>query len=244
MQSGSIVCILMILFCSSFGHLMAQLKGYDSDLSPFDGSPPVISHIDPLTGLASVPEEYSTCDSVPPNAAAPPNIDFTSGLAYVGDTLYGLEWEGGSGPEIFLYRFKKTGVCVEGERVGLLPVGITDLESLAYCPTTGDLYSTTFSFGTHLGGLVRIDLATGVGELVGGLMAVDVRIVGLSYDPFTDSLLGITSAFASRGVELFRIDQQTGQETLIGPINVAPGTFESLEIDNSGAEPILLAAGT
>ena len=180
----------------------------------------------------------------PQCSSPPPNIDFTSGLAYAGDTLYGLEWEGGSGPEIFLYRFKKTGVCVEGERVGLLPVGITDLESLAYCPTTGDLYSTTFSFGTHLGGLVRIDLATGVGELVGGLMAVDVRIVGLSYDPFTDSLLGITSAFASRGVELFRIDQQTGQETLIGPINVAPGTFESLEIDNSGAEPILLAAGT
>ena len=75
-------------------------------------------------------------------------------------------------------------------------------------------------------------------------MAVDVRIVGLTYDPFTDSLLGISSAFATRDVELLRINQQTGQETLVGPIGVAPNTFESLAIDNSGAEPILLAAGT
>ncbi len=230
----------MILFCSSFGHLIAQLKGYDDDV--FDGSPAVISHIDASTGLGSVPEEYNNCNSNPPNVLF--SVNFTSGLAYVGDTLYGLEWEGGSGPRIFLYRFKKTGICAEGERVGLLPVGITNLESLAYCPTTGDLYSTTFAFGTHLGGLVRIDRATGVGELVGGPMAVDVRIVGLTYDPFTDSLLGISSAFATRGVELLRINQHTGQETLIGPIGVAPNTFESLEIDNSGAEPILLAAGT
>ena len=67
--------------------------------------------------------------------------------------------------------------------------------------------------------------------------------MGLTYNPFTDSLLGISSAFATRGVELFRINQQTGQETLVGPIGVAPNTFESLEIDNSG-EPTLLAAGT
>ena len=90
----SIACILLILFCSSFGHLIAQLKGYDDDV--FDGSPAVISHIDASTGLGSVPEEYNNCNSNPPNVLF--SVNFTSGLTYVGDTLYGLEWEGGSGP--------------------------------------------------------------------------------------------------------------------------------------------------
>ena len=146
----SIACILLILFCSSFGHLRAQLKGYDDD--PFDGSPAVISHIDTLT-LASVPEGNSN----PPNSV---KVGWPTGR-------HCTAWSEGRGLESFSTDSRKPVLKVSE---------ITNLESLAYCPTTGDLYSTTFAFGSHLGGLVRIDRATGVGELVGGSMALDVRI--------------------------------------------------------------------
>jgi hypothetical protein len=125
--------ILGLLAASS----SAQLRGYDDD----PGMPPfgVLSDIDPNTGLASVPSEFDACGFSPKNLVLDRSfspVGFTSGLASVGETLHGLEWDGGSGPDIFLYTITVGPTnCVEGRRVGTQPVGFENLESLEYVPS-------------------------------------------------------------------------------------------------------------
>jgi hypothetical protein len=237
------------------GPASAQLRGYDDEI----GVPPfgVLSDIDPNTGLGSVPSEFEGCGFSPKNLVLDrflSDVGFTSGLASVGDTLHGLEWDGGSGPDIFLYTIGvgQTGLltgCVEGRRVGTQPVGFENLESLEYVPSdgpSGTLYSVDFDFDPpHQGQLIQIDPNTGVGTAVGSPMASDVYVGGLAYDPVSDLLYALTLGFAGRAPELLTIDRTTGQVgTVVGEIAAPEGPLQSLAVDTSVTPTRLLAAGT
>jgi hypothetical protein len=229
----------------------AQLRGYDDEI----GVPPfgVLSDIDPNTGLGSVPSEFSACIFSPKNLVLDPlstPVGFTSGLASVGDTLHGLEWDGGSGPDIFLYTITVGPTnCVEGRRVGAQPVGFENLESLVYVPSdgpSGTLYSVDFDFDPpHQGQLIQIDPDTGVGTAVGSHMATDVYVGGLTYDPAADVLYALTLGFATRPPELLTLNRSTGQVgTVLGETGAPEGPLQSLAVDTSVTPTRLLAAGT
>lgn len=171
-----LVLISVLTVCLTTVPAWGQFKGYDSDLSTA-----VLIDIDSGSGLGSIPSERAGCVFSPPNTVFA--VDFTSGLAYKDDTLYGLEWEGGSGP-IFLYTMPSSG-CATGTRVGSQPVGFTNLESLVYVPGdgVGVFYSVDFDTGLHTGRLIRIDPATGIGTVVSGhRMSFDVFVGGLAYE--------------------------------------------------------------
>ena len=190
-------------------------------------NPAVLWDIDSTTAALTVPPAYAACASDPANTVF--GVNFTSGLAYRDGILYGLEWENGNGPAIFLYSFA-TDNCATGTRVGGA-TGHTNLESLAYCEADGFFYSVDFDFASpHLGQLLRIDPATGVGTLIGNHMAVDVRIVGMVCDP-EGQLWAVSSGFATRNAELLKVDRTTGVETLVGELNLGPSEVESLAID-------------
>jgi hypothetical protein len=222
------------------------IKGYDDGFS--DSLPAVLIDIDASSGQGSVPPEFEDC----PSGASPPNtvfspISFTSGFAYIDDLLYGLEWDGGSGPNIYLYRMFQS-FCAGGMRVGgisVVPVGFTNLESLVYCPTDERLYSQDFDFGAHAGRLIRIDPLTGAGELAGGPMATDIQIGGMTYDPETDTIYAVTLGFAARRPELLTINKETGEESSIGFLGagIADRDIQSLVLDQSVSPSRLLAAG-
>ena len=218
-----LVLIPVLMVCLAAVPAWGQFKGYDSDFS----SPAVLIDIDSDSGLGSIPPEYTSCASSPSNTVF--SVDFTSGLAYKDNTLYGLEWEGGSGP-IFLYKIP-TSTCAIGERVvASQPVGVfTNLESLVYVPGDGVFYSVDFNTSTHTGRLIRIDPATGIGTVVDRSMSYDVFVGGLAYDPAADVLYGVTL----RVPVLLTIDRTTGAETLIGATGTADESLQSLGIDLS-----------
>lgn len=131
-----LVLIPVLMVCLAAVPAWGQIKGYDSDFS----SPAVLIDIDSDSGLGSIPPEYASGASSPPNTVF--SVDFTSGLAYKDNTLYGLEREGGSGP-IILYTMSSSGGAT-GTRVGSQPVGFENLESLVYVPGDGVFYSVAF----------------------------------------------------------------------------------------------------
>lgn len=215
-----------------------DIRGYDDSFA--DGVPAVVQEINPASGSATVPSEYAGCAFLPANTVF--SVSFTSGLDLANSTLYGLEWNGGSGPDIFLYSLAPSG-CATGTRVGVTPVGFTNLEGLAYNANDGFLYSADFNFSTHLGRLIRIDKGTGVGTVVGSSMLLDLRIVGLAWNPLNGVLYGVTSAFATRPTELVTINTATGVATVVGATGTAPNTIESLAIDFTAPQPKFLGAG-
>jgi len=211
----------------------AQTKGYLADFITF------ATIVDVDTGTGTVPPEYASCAFVPPNTVF--TVSFSAGFAYgddSSDTLYGLEWDGGSGPDIYLYTMAPTG-CATGTRVGASPVGSTNLESLAFCPSDGFLYSQSFDFGTHLGVLVRIDPITGLGTVIGSSMPFDVRILGMACGS-SGTLWAVTSGHGGLATELYTVDPTTGLVTLVGAAGTASGSLQSLALDGS----TLVAAGT
>jgi hypothetical protein len=55
--------------------------------------------VDVDAGSGAVPPEYAACPFAPPKVVF--SVNFTPGYAYgddFSDTLYGLEWNGGTGP--------------------------------------------------------------------------------------------------------------------------------------------------
>lgn len=230
--------IAMMLTCGATS-AMAQLTGYDVNFS--DATPAVLTDINVLSGLTSVPPSNAECNASPPNTIF--SVNFTSGFSTLSNTIYGLEWDGGSGPDIFLYTLTDLG-CSIGTRIGQQAVGFNNLESLLYYPPKNTFYSADFNETSHLGRLIRIDPATGTGEVVGEFMSEDIKIVGLTYDVGTGVIYGLTQGWGARSPELVTIDPETGLETLVGPTETAPNALQSLAVDNSLSSLGLYAAGS
>ncbi len=221
MQTMIVGLLGLVLYA---GPLSANgMQAYFADFT----NPALLSDVDSASAAVTVPPAYVACASQPPNVVF--GVNFTSGLAYRDGILYGLEWENGNGPAIFLYRFAADN-CATGTRVGGA-TGHANLESLAYCEADGFFYSVDFAFeAPHQGQLVRIDPATGAGTLVGGHMASDVRIVGMVCGP-QGQLWAVSSGFATRNAELLKIDRSTGVEMRVGELGLPPNEVESLAID-------------
>ena len=225
--------------------VQAQLLGYDDGFA--DTIPAVLIDIDMVTGAGSIPDAYANCNAVPPT---PVNtlfsVGFTGGLAFIDETLYGLEFGGTREP---LYLFKvgpaPPAICAIGVRVGSQPVGFAELDSLAYCPKDGFFYSVDFNslVSPHIGRLIRIDPVTGIGEVVGGPLTEDVRITGLVYVPGGDIFYAVSIGYASRDSALYTIDRTTGLDTFVGLTNLPPSEIESLELDRSVTPARLIAGG-
>ena len=194
-----VVLLLTLIYTASS---VAQVQGYFADFTNFA----VLYDVSTDDASTSIPPGYTSCNFDPPNVVFGAN--FTSGLAYGDGLLYGLEWDGGSGPDIYLYSLSP-GPCATATRIGG-PVGHTNLESLAFCPADGYFYSVDFDYTSpHLGQLVRIDPATGTGTLVGNHMAPDVRITGL-FCSAQGQLWAVSSGFggaSGRNGELLRVDR-------------------------------------
>lgn len=204
----------------------SELQGYFADFTNFA----VIHNINADDATVSVPSGYEGCNFDPPNVVFGAN--FTSGLAYRNGNLYGLEWDGGSGPDIYLYSLS-AGPCASGDRIGV-PVGFANLESLAYCPSDGYFYSVDFDFSSpHQGQLIRIDPDTGAGSSVGTHMSPDVRITGL-FCSTQGQLWAVSSGFggaSGRNGELLMVNRDTGVEAPIGELGLPPNSVESLAQD-------------
>lgn len=229
--------IFALLATASVSASGQPIKAYVANFVDFS----TLDDLDPSTGVASIPPEFASCPFAPPNAVFSAN--FTSGLSYADTVLYGIEWEGGSGPDIYLYTMANT-FCATGTRVAATtPVGFTNLESLAYCAADGFLYSVDFNFPSHTGRLIRINPATGAGTVVGSPMDFDVRIMGMTCDA-SGTLHAITAGHGGRPTELYTVDRNTGVAALVGATGTDPLTMESLELDTSGPAPRLLAAKT
>lgn len=220
-----IVTLSACMFC---GSLWAQLAIYKDDVN--DPNVAVIEQIDTATGQGTVPTIYATCTGTPANTVF--GVGFTSGYAYIGSTLYGLEW-GSNG--IYLYTLAGS-FCATGTRIGTQPVGFSNLESLAYCSSSGRLYSTEFDFSSHSGRLVQIDPATGQGIVVGGLGISDLRVTGLACTS-AGQLYGVTSGYGTRSPELVTLDRGSGSASIVG--RTGTEALESLAL--KGAQ--LYAAG-
>ena len=217
--------------------LSAEIKGYSAT------SPGTIVDVEPASGSHAVPPEFAGC----PAAPNPPNTlfsgGFTSGLAFVDDTLFGLFFDPGGSPNVFLFTLTDT-FCATAQPVAGASA-LPNLESLTYIAQRGLLYSVDFSFGGHVGRLVTIDPDSGSTTIIGAAMARDVWVVGLAFDPTRNTLFGVTNGFADRNVqELYRIDLDSGVETLIGATGTAPHELKSLTLDSSTTPPRLIAAGT
>ena len=110
-----LVLIPVLMVCLVAVPAWGQFKGYD--FNDITLTTAVLIDIDSQTGLGSIPSELASCPSTPP---APPNtvfsVGFTSGFAYMNDTLYGLEWEG---TDIYLYTMSSSSGCAVGTRDGL-----------------------------------------------------------------------------------------------------------------------------
>ena len=220
----------------------AEVKAFDDDLGDGGAVFATIVNVDSCSGQASAPPEFASCTFNPPNTVFA--VGFTSGYAFVANTLYGLNWVGS---DIFLHTLTNV-FCASGTTVGAQPVSsasetFRNLESLAYCPN-GMLYSVDFDFPSHTGRLIEIDPTTGLGEVIGMPMAFDVRIVGMSCDSLTGTLWAVTSGFGATrpDPELFTVDPDSGVESLVGPTGLSSNDVESLTLD--GLEfTRLIAAG-
>ena len=219
---------LTILYLSFYSSIYAvNLQAYIDDL----GGSMTLSDIHATTSAVSIPAAYASCGSVPPNTVT--GVSFTSGLAYKDGTLYGLEWDGGTGPDIYLYAYSP-GPCAVGTRVGVMPIGEINLESLAYCESNHMFYSVNFDFGTHFGELVVIDPETGQGGSIGVLMDENVRVTGMVCDD--DVLWAVTSGFGGpppmgRDPELIAIDPNSGMFGVVGLLMLPALEVESIAID-------------
>ncbi len=226
-------------------NVYAQMTGYDAGGGVFAE----IVDIDTMSGAGSAPAEYSGCFTSPTNVffgGGTNSAGFTVGMAYVGSTLYGLEFDGGS---YFLYTVGTDEFgCAHATRVGgAVGVSGVALNSLAYCPTDDTLYTHAFLSGGHMGQLYSLDMTTGAGTAIGSLTGFDFRILGMTCDPSTGTLYGITSGHASRfpDVELVTIDRTTSDVTAIGTTGIpSAGSMtnaESLAMDTSGMSPAMFA---
>ncbi|MCA9449624.1 MAG: hypothetical protein KC931_21060, partial [Candidatus Omnitrophica bacterium] len=235
MTLRQLICLSIIAVLLPTGVASAEFRAYDAGLVFSRES--LIQAIDPSTGIPSVPAEYSTCPNEPPNSYA----SLILGMAYIGSTLYGLDWM--AQPDIHLVTLDTT-LCATSTQVSGSPMGFTDLLSLAYCTADGFLYSADFDSSAQTGSLVRIDPTTGVGTKIGEPMALDVRVVGMTYDPAVDTLFALTNGHGSREPELLTIDRSTGVETPIGFTGTDPTTvfLQSLALDQS-VTPARLIAG-
>lgn len=211
------------------GPLAAQWVAYTDDVH--DGSPALIEQLDERSGLSSVPAIYTDCTGTPANTVY--SVGFTSGLAYLGSTLHGLEW-GSDG--IYLYTMSAS-FCATGSRVGSQPVGFANLESLAYCSSDGQFYSADFDFAAHSGRLIRIDPLSGLGSVIGALGTSDLRITGMACSN-NGQLYAVTAGHGGRSPELLTLDRVSGNASIIA----ATGTEALQSLAFVGEQ--LVAGGT
>jgi hypothetical protein len=223
----------------------AEVKGFDDDVDDGGAVFATLVNVDSCSGQASAPPEFASCTFNPPNTVFA--VGFTSGYAFVDNTLYGLNW---LDSDIFLHTLTNV-FCASGTTVGAQPVSsasetFRNLQSLAYCPN-GMLYSVDFDFAAHTGRLIEIDPTTGLGEVIGAPMGFDVRVVGMSCDSLTGTLWAVTSGFGVTrpNPELFTIDPDTGVESLVGPTGLSANDVESLTLDGLDGDSFtrLIAAG-
>ena len=141
------------------------------------------------------------------------------GLAFLGEILYAVELENGTGDE-YLATIPHQGAFGQGSRVagGANPVGYSNVEGLAVAD--GVIYATSLDFTGHRTRLITIDAGTGVGTLV-GTGSTDAMIVGLAFDPNGDVLYGAGIPFATANRQLYTINRATGATAPIAPLNVA-----------------------
>lgn len=210
-----------------------NMQAYFADFS----NSATLEDVNSTTAVLTVPADYSTCASAPPNILF--SVGFTSGLAYREGVLYGLEW--GAGSLIYLYSVS-AGPCAIGTRVDInTDVGHSNLESLAYCQVDDSFYSVDFDYGSpHLGQLVRIDPVTGVGTLLGSHMTFDVRITGMVCDS-SGQLWAVTPGHGSRASELLKINRNTGVETVVGATGIGATIAEALAFDRDKPNELFIS---
>jgi Ca2+-binding RTX toxin-like protein len=131
----------------------------------------------------------------------------------VGDELYAADGAGGN-PNTTLYKVNPA-TGARSQTIGEIGFSVT---GLAFDPTSGVLYGSTTSQDDEPGSLIRINVTTGAGTLVG---AAGTRIItgcntGTHDLTFTTDgqLWGWT--FCSPGGDLVQINKATGVGTIVG----------------------------
>jgi Ca2+-binding RTX toxin-like protein len=146
-----------------------------------------------------------------------------------GDELYAADGAGGN-PTTTLY---KVNPATGAKTVTLGPIGF-QVTGLAFDPTTGILYgSTTSQDPNEPGSLIRINVATGAGTLVG---AAGTRIItgcdtGTADITFTTD--GTLYGWTECTDDLVQINKATGVGTTIGTGTGSAGSGLSADPDNN-----------
>jgi len=227
MSIRTVLLIFTVGVIFSVSRCEAQLVGFDAGGGVFAE----IDNIDPDTGIPSPPPEYAGCFTDPTNVwfgGGDGGTGFTVGFAYVGDTLYGLEFDAG-GYYLFTVGADPFG-CAHATRVGgELGVPGYEFNSLAYCAQADVLYTHGFVTGGHLGRLYTVDRTTGAATPIGDISGEDIRIVGMTCAPFVDTLYGITSGHANRfpNVEVVIVDREDSSIDLLGVTGIPAAGSEA-----------------
>jgi len=223
----------------------AQIKGYEYFSPPPTLGPHALHDVDPDTGASSVPVENADCPAVPQDRVLS-GVDAGSGMAFSGSVLFGLDYDGGLGPDIYLFRYLlDADSCTIGERIGGVPapVGFTNLESLAFCPTNGKFYSaSTPNNITIPGSLIEIDPLTGMGVVVGSPLPIGLFVRGMAHDPATGLLFAVGKDHAGEVSQLWALNKETAEATAVGP--TGRNDLEGLALDLRVGAPRILAGGT
>jgi hypothetical protein len=131
-----------------------------------------------------------------------------NGMEWVGSTLYATAIPGPGGPSTLRTLNPFTGTSTTIGSTGFGPIA-----GLAYDATAGIMYGIT---GGATGNLLRINLSTGAGTLIG---ATGFRAGSLEFGP--DGLL-YAGGTGPDEFKVFRINPATGASTLVGMTGIGP----------------------
>jgi len=224
--------LLLVLLCVINTSADAEnMQAYFADFI----NPATLEDINSSTAGLTIPSEYSGCNFKPPNVIF--TALFTSGFAYRNEVLHGLSWEN---TDITLYSISE-GPCAIGNFIGS-QLGISNLESLAYCQDNDSFYSADFDYANHVGQLVRIDPLAQSPSLIGSHMTFDIRITGMVCDA-SGQLWAVTPGHGGRNSELLKINRSTGSETVIGATGIANNVVEALAIDRDKPNDVMYING-
>jgi hypothetical protein len=133
------------------------------------------------------------------------------------DEAYGTERDPSG--DYYLLRFDVI-YASPPERVGGQPIGFPNVEGLAYKYPPGPLYATSYDTTSRTTQLIRIDVRTGVGTLIGST-SQDVWIVGLAHSLDGAGLYGTSRPVGTNTTpKLYWLDPSTGAETPIGDLGI------------------------
>jgi len=102
---------------------------------------------------------------------------------------------------------------ITGETTTIGPIGIENVQGLAYNSLTNTLFGSASPFGSPPPGgqLITLNVTTGAASPVGPIGFQ--RVFGLAFDPFTNTLYGVDRDTD----QLITIDQTAGTGTTVGP---------------------------